>query len=135
MRAIVCEKLGTPGDLVLRELPDPPEPGAGEIKVALTARGVQFVDVLMVAGEYQTKPPLPFIPGGEAAGEVIAAGPDVTAFKVGDKVCLQEDDESKGVMLISPESYGENVVVTYCTSAKYSGQEGAFVKRRFMVLA
>jgi NADPH2:quinone reductase len=63
MRAIVCEKLGPPSALVLRELPDPPDPGPGEIKVAIAARGVQFVDVLMVAGEYQTKPALPFIPG------------------------------------------------------------------------
>ncbi len=104
MRAIVCEKLGTPGDLVLRELPDPPEPGAGEIKVALTARGVQFVDVLMVAGEYQTKPPLPFIPGGEAAGEVIAAGPDVTAFKVGDKVMTRHSPGSFAELATIPAS-------------------------------
>ena len=86
MRAIVCEKLGPPSSLVLRELPDPPDPGPGEIKVAIAARGVQFVDVLMVAGEYQTKPPLPFIPGGEGAGTVLAVGKDVTDFKVGDAV-------------------------------------------------
>jgi NADPH:quinone reductase len=86
MRAIVCEKLGAPSDLVLRDMPEPPDPGAGEIKVALAARGVQFVDVLMIAGEYQTKPPLPFIPGGEAAGEVVAVGEGVTEFAVGDPV-------------------------------------------------
>ena len=86
MRAIVCEKLGPPSSLVLRELPDPPDPGPGEIKVAIAARGVQFVDVLMVAGEYQTKPPLPFIPGGEGAGTALAVGKDVTDFKVGDAV-------------------------------------------------
>ena len=86
MRAVVCEKLGLPSDLVVRELPDPPAPGVGEIMVALAARGVQFVDVLMAAGEYQTKPPLPFIPGSEAAGKVIAVGPDVTDFTVGDNV-------------------------------------------------
>lgn len=86
MRAIVCEKLGPPSSLVLRELPDPPDPVPGEIKVAIAARGVQFVDVLMVAGEYQTKPPLPFIPGGEGAGTVIAVGDGVTDFKEGDAV-------------------------------------------------
>lgn len=86
MRAIVCEKLGPPSSLVLRELPDPPDPGPGEIKVAIAARGVQYVDVLMVAGEYQTKPPLPFIPGGEGAGTVVAVGAGVTDFKPGDAV-------------------------------------------------
>jgi NADPH:quinone reductase len=86
MRAIVCEKLGPPSALVLRDLPEPPAPGPGEIKVALAARGAQFVDVLMAAGEYQTKPPLPFIPGSEAAGEIIEVGADVTSFSVGDKV-------------------------------------------------
>ena len=86
MRAMVCETLGPPSSLVLRELPNPPDPGPGEIKVAIAARGVQFVDVLMVAGEYQTKPPLPFIPGGEGAGTVIAVGAGVAAFKEGDAV-------------------------------------------------
>ena len=86
MRAMVCESLGPPSSLVLRELPDPPDPGPGEIKVAIAARGVQFVDVLMVAGEYQTKPPLPFVPGGEGAGTVIAVGAGVTDFKEGDAV-------------------------------------------------
>ena len=104
MRAIVCEKLGAPGDLVLRDLPDPPDPGAGEIKVALAARGVQFVDVLMVAGEYQTKPPLPFIPGGEAAGEVIAVGPDVTDFAVGDAVMTRHSPGSFAELATIPAS-------------------------------
>ncbi|MBT5666971.1 MAG: NADPH:quinone oxidoreductase family protein, partial [Rhodospirillaceae bacterium] len=72
--------------LVVREMPDPPAPGPGEIKVALAARGAQFVDVLMAAGEYQTKPPLPFVPGSEAAGEVIAVGSEVADFAVGDRV-------------------------------------------------
>ena len=86
MRAMVCETLGPPSSLVLRDLPDPPDPGPGEIKVAIAARGVQFVDVLMVAGEYQTKPPLPFVPGGEGAGTVLAVGAGVTDFKEGDTV-------------------------------------------------
>ena len=86
MRAMVCESLGPPSSLVLRELPDPPDPGPGEIKVAIAARGVQFVDVLMVAGEYQTKPPLPFVPGGEGAGTVIAVGAGGPDFKDGEEL-------------------------------------------------
>ena len=49
-------------------------PGAGEIQVRIEARGVQYVDVLMLAGKYQFRPEPPFIPGGEAAGHVIAVG-------------------------------------------------------------
>jgi len=103
MRAIVCEKLGPPSSLVLRELPDPPEPGPGEIKVAIAARGVQFVDVLMVAGEYQTKPPLPFIPGGEGAGKVVAVGSGVTGFKVGDAVMTRHPPGSFAELATIPE--------------------------------
>ena len=86
MLAVVCEAFGGPDVLRVRELPDPAPPGAGEIQVRLEARGVQMVDVLMLAGTYQTRPEPPFIPGGEAAGTVVALGPDVTAFAVGDKV-------------------------------------------------
>lgn len=86
MRAIVCETLGTPDQLVWHEDWPEPAPKPGEVKVRLLARAVQYVDVLMVAGQYQTKPPVPFIPGGEAAGEVVALGEGVTGFAVGDMV-------------------------------------------------
>src|SRR3984885_10856378 len=86
MKAMVCEAFGGPEVLAYRDLPDPPPPGAGEIQVRIEARGVQYVDVLMLAGKYQFRPEPPFIPGGEAAGEVIAVGPDVTTFKPGDRV-------------------------------------------------
>ena len=86
MKAMVCERFGGPEVLAARELPDPDPPGAGEIQVRIAARGVQYVDVLMLAGKYQFRPEPPFIPGGEAAGHVIAVGPDVTEFVVGDAV-------------------------------------------------
>src|SRR5271166_6251966 len=86
MKAMVCEAFGGPEVLALREVPDPPPPSPGEITVRIAARGVQYVDVLMLAGKYQFRPEPPFIPGGEAAGEVIAVGPDVTSFKPGDLV-------------------------------------------------
>jgi NADPH:quinone reductase len=86
MKAMVCEAFGGPEVLALREVPDPPPPGPGEIAVRIRARGVQYVDVLMLAGKYQFRPEPPFIPGGEAAGEVVAVGPGVTAFQPGDKV-------------------------------------------------
>jgi NADPH2:quinone reductase len=86
MKAMVCEAFGGPEVLAWRDLPDPPPPGAGEIQVRIQARGVQYVDVLMLAGKYQFRPEPPFIPGGEAAGEVVAVGEGVAGFKIGDRV-------------------------------------------------
>ena len=86
MKAMVCESFGGPEVLALRDLPDPPPPAPGEIQVRIGARGVQYVDVLMLAGKYQFRPEPPFIPGGEAAGVVVAVGAGVADFHVGDRV-------------------------------------------------
>ena len=86
MKAMVCEAFGGPEVLALRELPDPPPPGPGEVQVRMSARGVQYVDVLMLAGKYQFRPEPPFIPGNEAAGEVVAVGEGVARFKIGDRI-------------------------------------------------
>ncbi|OGK77899.1 MAG: hypothetical protein A2X52_03940 [Candidatus Rokubacteria bacterium GWC2_70_16] len=87
MQAIFCEQLGGPEHLVLREIASP-TPGPGEVRVALRARGVSFVDVLTIAGEYQTKREVPFIPGSEAAGVVIETGPGVEHVSAGDRVLV-----------------------------------------------
>ncbi len=94
MKAIFCEKLGSHRDLVTREIDSPAAPGEGEIKVALQARGVAFTDVLMIRGEYQVKPDLPFIVGGEGAGVITEVG-DGVELAVGDAVlapggCVEE---------------------------------------------
>jgi len=86
MKAMVCESFGGPGVLALRDVPDPPPPGPGEIQVRIGARGVQYVDVLMLAGKYQFRPEPPFIPGNEAAGVIVAVGPEAADFRVGDRV-------------------------------------------------
>jgi NADPH2:quinone reductase len=86
MKAMLCERFGGPEVLAEREVPDPPPPGVGEIQIRIEARGVQYVDVLMLAGTYQFRPEPPFVPGGEAAGHVVAVGPDVTGFATGDAV-------------------------------------------------
>ena len=86
MKAVVCEAFGGPEVLALREVPDPSLPGAGEVQVRIRARGAQYVDVLMLAGKYQFRPEPPFIPGSEAAGDVVAIGPEVTRFNVGERV-------------------------------------------------
>jgi NADPH:quinone reductase len=86
MKAVICEAFGGPEVLAVREVPDAPAPAAGEIQVRIGARGAQYVDVLMLAGKYQFRPEPPFIPGSEAAGEVVAVGSDVTRFRTGDRV-------------------------------------------------
>src|SRR5690348_12484052 len=86
MKAVVCEAFGGPEVLHLREVLDPPPPGPGEVQVRIAARGAQYVDVLMLAGKYQFRPDPPFVPGNEAAGEVVAVGEGVTNFKLGDQV-------------------------------------------------
>ena len=86
MKAMVCEAFGGPEVLALHEVPDPPPPGSGEVQVRIGARGVQYVDVLMLAGKYQVRPEPPFIPGREAAGTVVAVGSGVADLRVGDRV-------------------------------------------------
>ncbi len=86
MKAVVCEAFGGPEVLALREVPDPPPPAPGEVQVRIRSRGVQYVDVLMLAGKYQFRPEPPFIPGNEGAGEVVAVGPEVNRFEIGDQV-------------------------------------------------
>lgn len=86
MQAVVCEAFGGPDVLALKEVADPPPPGPGEVQVRVTARGVQYVDVLQIAGTYQVRPEPPFIPGSEGAGKVVTVGPGVRRFKPGDAV-------------------------------------------------
>jgi NADPH:quinone reductase len=90
VRAVVCEAFGGPEVLAVREVPDPTPPGPGELQVRINARGVQYVDVLMLAGKYQFRPEPPFIPGSEGAGEVASVGAGVDGFKPGDRVMCRQ---------------------------------------------
>ena len=85
MKAWQVTKLGAPEEMTFTEVEDP-SPGPGEVLVANRAAGVNFFDVLQIAGKYQAKPELPFIPGGEFAGVVEAVGEGVTAIAQGDPV-------------------------------------------------
>ncbi len=85
MRAMVVNELGGIDRLHLAET-EIPEPGPGQIRISVKAAGVNFPDILMIAGHYQADPPLPFSPGFEAAGLVSAVGPEVTGFSLGQRV-------------------------------------------------
>ena len=85
MKAILCQRFGTPDDLVLADAPDPVA-GAGEVVASVAAVGLNFFDTLIIAGKYQTKPPFPFSPGGEFAGVIESVGPGVNGFVPGDRV-------------------------------------------------
>jgi NADPH2:quinone reductase len=86
-KAVVCRELGPPENLRLETFASVPL-GQGQVRVAIRAAGINFPDILMAAGEYQLKPPLPFTPGVEAAGDVIEAN-DAAGVSVGDKVILK----------------------------------------------
>lgn len=85
MKAVTCHAFGPYRDLRLEEV-DPAEPGPGEVRIDVRACGVNFYDGLAVAGEYQTRPELPFSPGGEVAGTIGAVGEAVDEFHVGQRV-------------------------------------------------
>lgn len=84
-RAIIADELGPPETYSIREHAAPP-PERDQIRVAIKAIGISYVDVLTAAGKYQVKPPLPFIPGSECAGVVEAVGEGVADVAVGDRV-------------------------------------------------
>lgn len=85
MRAVVVREFGAPEGFAVEEVPTP-EPGPGQVRIAVRAAGVSYVDVLVSRGGYQVKPPLPFTPGSEFAGVVDALGEGVDELKVGDRV-------------------------------------------------
>jgi len=85
MKAVLCKEFGAPESLSLEEVPAP-EPKAGEVLLDVHACGLNFPDVLMIQGKYQSQPPFPFAPGGEVAGTVAALGAGVSEVQVGERV-------------------------------------------------
>ena len=102
MRAIRCHAYGDLGNLALDEIPVP-VPGPGQARVAVHAIGVNFADGLMVLGQYQEKPPVPFVPGLEAAGVVEAIGPGVSHVQIGDRVMALVDSGAYAESLVASE--------------------------------
>src|SRR4030095_12732907 len=85
MRALVCEAYGPIESLKIADVPVP-EPKAGEVLLRVGAAGVSFAAMLGVQGKHQNKPPLPFVPGNEIAGEVVALGEGVDTVRVGPRI-------------------------------------------------
>ena len=85
MRAVICRAWGEIETLKVEDVA-PPTPGRGQVLIDVKATGVNYADAIMVAGRYQTKPPLPFSPGLETAGVVAAVGEGVTRVSRGDRV-------------------------------------------------
>ena len=83
MRALTVK---TVGDFEIVDDWRPPRVGAGDVKVKTLACGLNFADLLMIKGEYQDTPPLPFVPGMELCGEIVEIGQDVTTFSKGDRI-------------------------------------------------
>jgi NADPH:quinone reductase len=77
MRAWQVHELGDPWEVLKLEEVEEPEPGPGEVVVEVEAAALNFFDTLLCRGEYQERPELPFTPGGEATGTIVAVGEDV----------------------------------------------------------
>jgi NADPH2:quinone reductase len=88
-RAIVCRELGPPEKLQVAEIEVGPL-AADDVRVRIRAAAINFPDILMAAGQYQFKPELPFTPGMEGAGDIIAVGKNVIDWQVADKVIVKK---------------------------------------------
>jgi NADPH:quinone reductase-like Zn-dependent oxidoreductase len=85
MKALLSNAPGGPDTLELADLPDP-VPGKGELLVRVRAAAINYPDVLIIEDKYQMRPPRPFAPGGEIAGEVIGLGEGIEGWAVGDRL-------------------------------------------------
>ncbi len=103
MRAVLCRALGDAADLTVADV-DPPPLGDGSVRIQVRAAGLNFADTLLVAGTYQVKPPLPFSPGLELAGEVLECAPGVTRCRPGDRVMAVVDYGAFAEQAVVPES-------------------------------
>ena len=88
MKAIVARQWCEPRGLVMDEI-DRPDPKEGEVVVKVSSAALNFPDILMISGNYQVKPPLPFTPGFEVAGTIDALGAGVSGFAPGQRVMAQ----------------------------------------------
>jgi NADPH2:quinone reductase len=101
MKAIRCRAWGAPDTLRLEEA-ESPSLQPHQVLIRVRAAGVNFADTLMVGGSYQVKPPFPFTPGLEAAGEIVETGAAVDSLRAGQRVLA---------VLRSGGGYAEEIVL------------------------
>lgn len=118
MRAVVVHRFMEPSELVVSEAPEP-EVQPGTVAVEVRAAGCNFFDILMVKGQYQVKPPFPFIPGAEIGGVVREVGEGVENFAVGDRVFASSGLGGFGEVAVAPAT------ATYHLPKGMSFEEGA----------
>lgn len=128
MSALACEEFNENPCLIERAMPVP-APGPGEVRLQVASAGIGFVDALICAGQYQVRPPLPFVPGSEVAGWVDAVGPGVESVKVGDRVAALVGGGGLGDHVIAREplvaripdalsfTVAAGCITNYCTLA------------------
>ena len=102
MRAVLVEEFKPFDQLELKDVPSP-EPGPKQVKLKTQAAGMSFAESLLVSGQYQRKPPLPFVAGCEVAGIVMENGPGASRFKPGDRVFGLIDWGSMAEEAVAPE--------------------------------
>ena len=85
MQALLSHAVGGPETLRLDTIPDPVA-GPGELLIRVHAAAINYPDVIILEDKYQLKPPRPFAPGGEIAGEVVALGEGVSGWSIGDRI-------------------------------------------------
>jgi NADPH2:quinone reductase len=88
MKAVRAHQWCEPRDLTIDEI-DRPTPNAGEVLVKINSASLNFPDILLIAGKYQLKPPLPFVPGLEVAGTIAEFGAGMTGLQRGQRVLAQ----------------------------------------------
>ena len=103
MRAVICRSFDGIEALEYGELADP-VPGSGQVLVDVHVAALSFMDTLMVAGRYQMKPALPFVPGSDAAGVVLAVGDGVQRVRAGDRVACSHWHGGMAERMVASES-------------------------------
>src|SRR6476660_9373190 len=88
MRGVLCHAFDGTKGLTIGEA-EAPRPRADEVLIEVHAASVSYMDYLMICGGYQMRPPLPYVPGTDAAGVVVAVGEKVDRFKPGDRVACE----------------------------------------------